>query len=159
MLSIIKGNLDRQAKGVLLLRTLLEEEFSLLKQGDAQCVTRIELSIQELMRQLMVERISLKSRVRSVNQGAKRLADLYEVMPAEAADFIRAKLRDIDNLEQECARQADRNRMLALAFHEQSTSMIKFIHDRIVPKNENTYSRRGRYAHIAPQAALLSGRF
>lgn len=159
MLKRITENLDRQHKGVLLLKTLLEEEYSLLQKGEAQEVSRIELSLQELMRQIMQERMNLKAMVKQVNQGAERLAHLYDVMPSEAAEEIKTVLATIDSNEQVCAKQADKNRIMALGFHEQSSSMINFLQEKMKPKSENTYSARGRYAQVSPQAALLSGRF
>ena len=159
MLARMLENLDRQERGILLLESLLQEEFSLLRKNNSQEVSRLELSIQDLMRQLMQERICLKKMVHTVNKGAKRLADLMDVMPAEGANAIRKRLASIDDAEQRSARQAAKNRALALALHEQSSSVLKFIHEKIQPKNRNTYSRQGRYSHSAPAAALLSGRF
>ena len=56
MYDIILGNLDRQARALKLLSSLLEEEFSLLVSRDTNAIMAQEFSIHELLRQLAVEK-------------------------------------------------------------------------------------------------------
>lgn len=158
MLKLIKENLYRQSKAVALLFTLLEEEFSRLTNRKPQSVTQIELIIQELMRQIAAERMSLKGLIRKIEPTAARLG---EIMPALDQNFrseLEALLREIDGMEQRCAVQATKNQQLAQALLEQSRSLLGFLHKEIQPKNENVYSARGRYENSTPQASLINGR-
>ncbi len=63
MFRVIEENLVRQNKALMLLSLLLEEEFSRLMKSNPQSVSQIELSIQELMRQIVVERASLRRNI------------------------------------------------------------------------------------------------
>ena len=63
----IRGNLIRQQKGMELLRSLLEEEFSLLREGKTEDVVALEFSIHELLRQLAEERVAM----RAIMQGTR----------------------------------------------------------------------------------------
>jgi len=72
MIQLIEENLVRQNKALMLLFILLEEEFSRLMQSNPQSVSQIELSIQELMRQIAVERASLRRKVQQVSPAALR---------------------------------------------------------------------------------------
>lgn len=76
MYDIILGNLDRQARALKLLSSLLEEEFSLLVSRDTNAIMAQEFSIHELLRQLAVEK---ENTVRRLGGGKVRdYADLLE---------------------------------------------------------------------------------
>lgn len=158
MLERIHANLDRQNKALALLFTLLEEEFSLLRNREAPEVSRIEFSIQELLRQIAVERSSLREMVGAMKPGAKRLAALLPGLPAEEAAALSASLRRIDRAEQVCAVQAEKNTIMAQALAEQSRSLLNYLHQEIQPKSADTYSGRGRYAMRRPEASILQRR-
>jgi hypothetical protein len=64
MQQIILGSLVRQAKGTELLCQLLREEYSLLRAGEPDRVAALEMSIQDLIRQLVREREALTGRLR-----------------------------------------------------------------------------------------------
>ena len=62
MVTGILANLARQKRAMELLVELLMEEFSLLAARDTAGITSLEFSIQELLRQIAGERLSLRRR-------------------------------------------------------------------------------------------------
>ncbi|NDV25149.1 flagellar export chaperone FlgN [Desulfovibrio sp. JC010] len=158
MIKLIKANLDRQSKAVLLLSMLLQEEFSLLMNKDPQGVTGVELVIQELMRQISAERMSLKSFIQKIDPAAQRLGQVLPAIEDGQRKDIEKLLGRIDEHEQKCGVQATKNHQLAQALLEQSSSMLDFLHKEITPKEQNVYSARGRYFNPKPQASLINGR-
>lgn len=158
MLERIKANLHRQEKGLLLLSTLLEEEFTHLTGRDPKAVTGCEFSIQELIKQLAVERLDLKGMVATMVPDATSLKDLIRSMNPEETQGFEAFLLFVDTLEQKCAVLAEKNSRMAFALAEQSRNMLEFIHKQIQPKNKDTYAKNGRYQNHRPEAALFRGR-
>lgn len=158
MLSRIKENIHRQNKAMDYLHELLEEEFAYLTSHDPQAVTGVELSLQELLRQIAVERIVLKRLIGEAVPEAANMADLTANLEPEEAGALDALLKEIDAKEQQCAIQAEKNAQLAFALVEQSRGMLDYMHKQIQPQNTTTYGRSGRYAERHPQAALLRGR-
>ncbi len=157
MMQRIQESLTRQQKGMLLLRTLLEEEFSLLMDRRPKEVSRMELSIQELMRQLAVERLSLKTEIKRHDPEAERLVQLD--MACDDRDKVDALLAELDEMEQQSAVQAAKNQNLAMGLFDQSKQLLQFLHKEIQPKNRDTYSAKGRFANVGgTQPSLLSGR-
>ncbi len=153
----IRENLTRQEKALGLLVGLLQEEFSLLREGKPQEVTGLEMSIQELIRQIAEERAELKRRVLAARGEVVRLGVFVADLPEAEAAPLQRSMAAIDGLEQACARQADKNSRLALALFDQSRDMLQFIHDQIAPKRTEVYSRTGKYAGGKTQAAILLG--
>jgi len=158
MIKLIQANLDRQSKAVLLLSMLLQEEFSLLMKKDPQGVTGVELVIQELMRQISAERMSMRAFVQKIDPSAQRLGQVLPAIEDGQRKEIEKLLGKIDDFEQKCGVQATKNHQLAQALLEQSSSMLEFLHKEITPKQQNVYSARGRYFNPKPQAALVNGR-
>ena len=81
MIATIRENLARQEKAMGLLAGLLQEEFSLLREGKPQDVTGLEMSIQELIRQIAEERAQLKATVLAWKGEAVRLNVLVAELP------------------------------------------------------------------------------
>jgi flagellar biosynthesis/type III secretory pathway chaperone len=158
MLKLIKENLNRQSKAVALLGTLLEEEFSRLMNRKPQSVTQIEFIIQELMRQIASERMSLRGIIKRVDSSAARLGQILPQLNDEDREYLEGKVAEIDKLEQLCAVQATKNQQLAEALLKQSQSLLSFLHKEIQPKNQNVYSARGRYEVSTPNPSLINGR-
>lgn len=158
MLERIHANLARQNKALDLLLTLLEEEFTLLRDRQAPEISRIEFSIQELLRQIAAERAALRVLVAAAEPGARRLAALLPGLPAGEAAALTAALRQADRAEQACAVQAEKNTIMAQALAEQSRSLLDYLHREIQPKQANTYSGRGRYSAHRPGASILQRR-
>jgi len=158
MLQIIQANLSRQVRALELLSALLEEEFAALMGRQPQEVSSLELSVQELMRQLVAERMQLRRLIASGFPGAERLHDVLAQIPAEDAAALAAVLAELDKSEQICAMQADKNRQLALGLYDQSMQVLTHLHKSMQPTTE-IYGKRGRYAK-APQgqASFFSGR-
>ena len=155
---LIEENLVRQNKAMILLSVLLEEEFSRLQQGAPQLVSQIELTIQELMRQIAAERYSLRRQVGVAQPGAQRVAELYADMDEETQASFMQMLEVMDKSEQKCAMQASKNNMLAMALFDQSKQLLSFMHNQIKPKNTESYAATGRFARARTDARILTGR-
>jgi hypothetical protein len=153
MFAQIRGNLNRQAKGLELLQELQAEEFELLVKRDAEAISALEFSIHELLRQLAIERDELKS----VMQGTKVL-EYAQMLPEEEGAQIRDLMQSIDRAEQKSARQAEKNTTLSLRLLDQSHDLMTYLYDTIQPKQQVVYSAKGAYANSRPQAAIFSGR-
>ncbi len=149
----IHGNLVRQWKGMELLESLLEEEFSLLRAGDTDAVTGLEFSIHELLRQLASERMEVKE----IMQGT-RAAEYAELLAPEECAEIKKLLAAIDDAEQRSARQASYNTQLSLALLDQNHELMTYLYDNIVPKQQVVYGAKGTYRSHRPDAALIQGR-
>ena len=154
MYDTIRGNLDRQAKGLNLLGQLLDEEFSLLMDRRTDEIMSLEFSIHELVRQLADEQLHIRQAL-----GGGRVLD-YAAMQTD--EGRRAELRElwqqIDDCEQHCSRQASLNAELSLALLDQSKNVLTYLHKRIQPQTASTYGRSGDFLHKRPDAALISGR-
>jgi hypothetical protein len=153
MFAQIRGNLNRQAKGLELLQQLQAEEFEFLVKRDSGAISALEFSIHELLRQLAVERDELKG----VMQGTK-VSEYAQMLPEEEGEQIRVLLQVIDQAEQKSARQAEKNTTLSLRLLDQSQELMVYLYDTIQPKSQVVYSAKGNYANSRPQAAIFSGR-
>lgn len=150
----IYESLSRQEKALELLRDLLQEEYEILLGRDTNAVVALEFSIQELIRQLAVEKALV---IRSLS--GQRVMAYAESLAAEEGDALRALFTAIDNGEQAVSRQASRNAQLSLALLDQSTHTLKALTSQVVPSKSGIYSRHGGIRHeMHPQAALISGR-
>ena len=149
----IRGNLNRQMKGMELLLSLLEEEFSLLQENKTEEVVALEFSIHELLRQLASERVDMKS----IMQGT-RVMEYADLLEPEEGDVIRELARIIDATEQKSARQASHNTRLSLALLDQSQGLLDYLHEQVTPKPEIIYGNKGEFRNHRPDAALYSGR-
>lgn len=160
MIQRIEENLSRQHKAMELLLVLLEEEFSRLRDRRAREITPVELSIQELMRQLAHERLSLRAMVQALDPSAKRVREVLPVMDEERAARIAELAGEMEETEQRCGIQANKNQQLALALFDQSTKLLGYMHKQISPdEDKNGYSAKGRYSRSTNrQAAILHGR-
>lgn len=158
MIARIIENLSRQVKAADLLRMLLEEEFAHLKGLSPQQVAGVEFSIQELLRQLAAERMSIRTAYRTLSPEAKRLTDVLPHFPKEERETALALFKTLDRLEQKCAKQAENNYKMALGLYDQNRSYLDFIQKKITPK-KNVYSANGRFGAAASNPAFLRGRY
>ena len=158
MIRLIEENLVRQNKAMLLMYFLLEEEFSRLTQLKPQSVSQVELSIQELMRQMAAERVSLRRMVARVEPTAKRVREILHCVSEEESGSVTELLARLDAIEQKCGVQAAKNQQLAMALFDQSKGLLNFMHDQIKPKSTTAYARTGRFARGVNDARLLNGR-
>lgn len=158
MIRLIEENLVRQNKAMMLLYVLLEEEFSRLNQGNPQGVSQVELSIQELMRQVAAERRSLRAMVGALVPGALRVRELYQILDQETREAFDRMLEMLDATEQRCGVQAAKNNEMAMALFDQSSKLLSFMHNQIKPKNTGAYAASGRLARAPSSARLLTGR-
>jgi hypothetical protein len=158
MIRLIEENLVRQNKAMLLMFFLLEEEFSRLTQLKPQSVSQVELSIQELMRQVAVERVSLRRMIVRVEPSAQRVRDILPGLDEEQSRSITELLARLDETEQKCGVQASKNQQMAMALFDQSQGLLNFMHNQIKPKSTTAYARTGRFARGVNDARLLNGR-
>lgn len=151
----ILENLTRQHQALKVLQFLQEEEFAHLKEFRPQSVSVQEFSIQELMRQIMVERQGVRALMQAINPAAKRLTELSELF-GERWDAVRELLERIDKLEQVCAKQAEKSYSLALALFDQSSSYVDFFKKQFTPK-KMAYGPKGVFGTTKPAPAILRG--
>lgn len=150
----IYESLSRQERALTLLGELLEEEYGVLLERDTKKVVALEFSIQELIRQLAVEKSLV---IRSLE--GKRVLEYAETLPEDQHTLLQQIFKSIDNGEQAVSRQASRNAQLSLALLDQSTSTLKALTSQVVPPLSGVYSRHGDLRHeVHPRAALISGR-
>jgi hypothetical protein len=151
----ILENLSRQYQALKVLQFLQEEEFAHLKEFRPQSVGALEFSIQELMRQILVERKDARRMMLAVDPSAKRLQDLAAFFGEKWAD-AKAFLDKIDALEQGCAKQAEKSYSLALALFDQSSGYVDFFTQTLTPKKAS-YGPRGVFGKVKPAPAMLRG--
>jgi len=152
MYTLIRGNLDRQARALNLLHTLQEEEISLLVARRTDEIMKLEFSIHELLRQIAAEKEDVIRRL-----GGGKVRDYAQMLPAEQKSELLDLWQCIDDAEQRCAKQATRNKKLSLGLLDQSKSVMDYLHSRLIPPHREAYSRTGCYTRPHPQAALISG--
>ncbi len=153
MFSQIYGNLNRQTKGMHLLLALLKEEFAYLTERRMDDVTSMEFSIHELIRQLHRERHEVIRALQGV-----RVTEYARMLPPEEKEQMLALARELDGVEQACARQSTQNTELSLALLDQGQELLDFFYSNAVPEQADTYNPRGAMDKQRPSAALLSGR-
>ena len=152
----ILASLIRQAKGTELLLSLLREEYALLRKGQPEEVTGLEMTIQELVRQLVREREFL---IRVLDRaGRGRLTEYLSGLGLEErAPFETWRARIVAH-EQESARQTNVNSNLAMALWEQSGNLLRHFQNQIAPRERNTYTARGTWGSRPATATMVSGR-
>ncbi|NLV95775.1 MAG: flagellar protein FlgN [Desulfovibrionales bacterium] len=156
MRDILYNSLKRQSKGTELLTFMLEEEYSLLRGGQPDAVAGLEISIQELVRQLVREREFLQKIL--AQAGYPSLAE-YLATQSEDEQECFITLRDyLVDQEQASARQSTVNADLAMALWEQSGQLLSTFSSRIAPKERNTYTAKGTWHDRSTTASLVSGR-
>ena len=154
MHDIIQSSLIRQTRGLALLRDLLEEEYRALLDRNTDDVVALEFSLQELIRQLAVEKTLVMRCL-----GGMRASQYAQGLPDGQRDAFLELLREIDAGEQAASRQASRNSTLSLALLDQSSRNLQELTRHATPRQAATYGRRGAMRYQSrPQAALISGR-
>jgi len=151
----ILENLTRQYQALRVLSTLQQEEFAHLKEFRPQSVGALEFSIQELMRQLLAERLDIRRVVQTLNPKAMRLRDVADFLQGIWPE-AQALLEKIDGLEQVCAKQAEKSYSLALALYDQSTGYVDLFKKSFTP-NKPGYGPRGAFQTTKPAPAMLRG--
>lgn len=154
MYQIIRESLNRQDRALALLHELLEEEYQTLMKRDASAIAGLEFSIQELIRQLAVEK-SLVIR----NLDGRRVLEYAKERSEEERAELEKLFAGIDASEQLVSRQASRNAQLSLGLLDQSTFTLQALTSEAAPPRAGTYGRKGGMCYeLHPQAALISGR-
>lgn len=154
MRQLINESLLRQNKALSLLRELLEEEYGILLSRDTNGVISLEFSIQELIRQIAVE----KSLVIRLLEGRK-VMQYASSLPEDQREAMEQLFQCVDDGEQAVSRQASRNAQLSLALLDQSTRNLQALTSQVTPPLSGVYGRSGDMTHVRhPQAAIISGR-
>ena len=84
----IYDSLSRQHKALQLLEGLLQEEYAVLRQRDTNAIAALQFSIQELIRQIAVEKSSIVAEL-----AGTRVLDYASMLPEEQGDALRAVYR------------------------------------------------------------------
>lgn len=158
MAQTILQNLHRQKQALFLLSHLLEEEFQHLSNSDPQAVASVEFSIQELLRQIAVERQELKNTIRQIDPALPGIRELPLILDEPSREQARDMLCQIDLQEQTCARKAAQNAETTRGLMDQNQVLLEFLTNEIRPKNGHTYSQRGTWLHTEGTGALLQGK-
>lgn len=151
-------NLHRQKQALAVLEELQDEEFGYLSAGDPQAVSQVEFSIQELLRQLAVERQELKRQIHALDPALPAMRDLPSLVNKPDQPQVESLLRAIDEQEQVCARKAAQNTETVTALLDQNRALLEYLSAELKPKNGHTYSRRGMWRHPDGAGSLLQGR-
>ncbi len=154
----ILQNITRQSKALEVLLSLQQEEFAHLRELNPEAVGRTELSIQELMRQLAVERKEIVRLIKVCDPTAKRLRHLLPAFSQEERDEAQRLIATLEVQEQKCSKQAAKNHKLALGLFNQSQSYMTFFQNQLIPKKQ-TYSKNGRFQNADTGPRILRGRF
>lgn len=156
MREIIFSSLYRQYQGTKLLTLMLEEEYTLLRGGQPDQVAGLEMSIQELVRQLVRERESMQKKLD--RHGFSNLSDYSSKQSGEDQERLQQMLEQVIDQEQISARQSTINADLAMALWEQSGKLLSTFSERIAPKKRYTYTSKGTWNERNATAHLVSGR-
>ena len=148
MIARILSNLGRQERAVALLEALQKEEFAHLSARDSGAVASVEFSLQELLRQLAMERHSLHRLYAAMDPKARRLDDVIGRFDPVSRERARALFAAIDAGEQRCAKQASRNYAMALGLYDVAKSSMDNLQKLLIPK-KGVYGARGRMAMAA----------
>ena len=154
MYASLHASLHRQAKALELLCQLLEEEYGILLSRRADDVAGLEFSIQELIRQLAVEKVTVITAMNGVRV-TDYAAELCAAPGREAEGVaLHDLVRAVDKAEQRASRQASRNSQL-----DQSSRSLQALTRQALPVPADPYGRKGGMrARAHPQAAFISGR-
>lgn len=156
MQQIILSDLIRQAKGTELLCQLLREEYALLRAGEPDRVAALEMSIQDLIRQLVRERETLTGRLRAADMPG--LAVFLETLsPEDRLVFETWRARIVAH-EQDSGQLASVNAELAMALWKQSGVLLRHFQEQVAPRQRTTYSAKGTWQDRATTATLVRGR-
>lgn len=156
MREIILKGLIRQAKGAELLCQLLHEEHALLRAGQPDQVAGLEMSIQELIRQLVREREYLTGCLQDA--GVANLAAFLDGLGESERLVFEAWRARIIVHEQDSGRQATVNADLAMALWKQSGALLGHFQNQVAPRERNTYTAKGTWHDRTATAALVRGR-
>lgn len=154
MYTTVHTSLIRQSKALALLCELMEEEYQTLLGHNTDAVVALEFAIQELIRQLAVEKATVIKTLAGL-----RVKEYAANLPEAEGEALLDLLGAIDKAEQSVSRQATRNSQLSLALLDQSSRTLQALTSQAMPPKAETYGRRGGMrTHAHPEAALISGR-
>ncbi len=154
MFTKISSSLVRQEKALILLKTLMKEEFELLLENKVDEISPIEFSIHELLRQIANEKEDTIK-----NLGGGKVLDFAQMLPDDQRVTLEKNYRAVDLAEQQCAKQATLNSEVSLALLRQSDQLVKELTQAVTPKVQASYGNKGTYNKaVKSDAVLISGR-
>jgi hypothetical protein len=151
----IHENLSRQYKALKVLQSLQLEEFSHLMGFRAQSVHVVELSIKDLMGQISGERSDMRLMLKSLNPAASALSDIAEIF-GQGWEQVRDLLENIDNLDKDCAKLAEKSHILAQSLYDLSSGYVNHFKQKLSPCKQ-TYGRGGVFSRSRSTPAMLRG--
>lgn len=134
----ISKGLFRQYRGMRLLLELLQKEYSQMQEAEnSEELAKHELSIQELIRQLLKEREEMHFWITSLSSPESGISDIIHMFPEENRKELGAILKELDILEASCNKQAEKNADMAMALVEQSNNTPMRLQNGEDNKNES----------------------
>jgi len=159
ILQRISKSLFRQHQGLQLLQELLQEEHTqMVENDDSGELATHELSIQELLRQLVKEREEVHLGVSSLGSPENRVSDILHLFPEEEQEKISNTLEGLNILEAECNKQAEVNADIAMALVEQSNNLLEYFNKQLWPEQGDVYCKDAKWQHFNSNAAILQGK-
>jgi len=155
----IANSLFRQYRGLELLYALLGEEYSqMLEKDDSEELATHELSIQELLRQLVREKEEIHFCVGSLSAPENKVTDILHLFPEKDREELSEILEDLSRLEERCNKQAEVNADIAMALVEQSNNILEYFNKQLWPEQGDVYSKNAKWQHFNSNAAILQGK-
>jgi len=153
------GSLLRQYEALKLLYELLCEEHSqMIEKDDSEELSKHELSIQELLRQLVREKEETHRLVGDWSSPENRVSDILHLFPETDKTRISGILEELYALEEKCNKQAEINADIAMALVEQSNNLLEYFQRQLWPEQGDIYSQNAKWQHFNSNAAILKGR-
>ncbi|MFW6415542.1 MAG: flagellar export chaperone FlgN [Thermodesulfobacteriota bacterium] len=159
ILQRISNSLLRQHQGLLLLYELLCEEHSqMVEKDDSGELATHELSIQELLRQLLKEREEVHFCISTLGAPENQVSDILHLFPEKEQERVSRTLEELNKLEAKCNKQAEINADIAMALVEQSNSLLQFFNKQLWPEQGDVYCKDAKWQHFNSNATILQGR-
>ena len=159
ILQRISNSLFRQHQGLQLLQELLQEEHSqMVEKGDSGELATHELSIQELLRQLLKEREEVHLGIGNLTSPQNRVSDILHLFPEQEKERVSSILEELNKLEAECNKQAEINADIAMALVEQSNNLLEYFNKQLWPQQGDVYCKDAKWQHFNSNAAILQGK-
>ncbi|MFP4392037.1 MAG: flagellar export chaperone FlgN [Desulfohalobiaceae bacterium] len=143
----IKQSISRQKKGLQLLAWLLEQEFAHLKSRSQENLVNMELSIQELIRQLAYEKKHTRKLLQDGSPDVNSLKECSDFFSKYQDDGeMQSNLQELSSWERKCREQARMNADLSLALLDQSKDLLDFLQGELIQDSLKIYSQKGSWS-------------
>ncbi len=155
----VADNILRQYKGLKLLAKLLQEEFEQLQDHSRGDLATQELSIQELIRQLAVEKTELKGLLQAMQPAVAGLQELEANLSGRQKQFVQESRQKLSFWEEKCQQQARTNSDLCLALLDQNNELLSFLHKQVKQQAREVYGKTGSWSEVGDMGPnVIQGR-